>query len=202
MNIQFTGKNIDPGEAYRTYVSEKLSISLWKYIGPDIAGHIRLEKERSLFRTDCSIRLRSGLLLEARGDAQDAYASADAAVEHLEKRVRRYKRRLKSHHNGRTAVLNETAARDYTVRADTNDEESGDHNPVIVAESERSIPELQVSEAVMHLDLTESSFLVFKNAGHGGLNVVYRRPDGHIGWIDPKPGDAATGTMAAANVRN
>ncbi len=199
MNIQFTGKNIDPGEAYRTYVAEKLSTSLEKYIGTDIAGHIRLEKERSQFRTDCSVRLRSGLLLEAHGDAGDAYASADAAVEHLEKRVRRHKRRLKSHHNGRTAALNEVAARDYTVRADGEDGESGDQNPVIVAESERSIPELPVSEAVMYLDLMESSFLVFKNASHSGLNVVYRRPDGHIGWIDPKPGDAA---ITAAKVRN
>ena len=193
MNIQFTGKNVDPGEAYKTYVSEKLSTSLEKYIGGDIAGHIRLEKERSLFRTDCSIRLRSGLLLEARGDADDAYASADAAVEHLEKRVRRHKRRLKSHHSRRNPPLNEVVARDYTVRADTNDGDSGGNDPIIIAESERGIPELPVSEAVMHLDLTESSFLVFKNAGHGGLNVVYRRQDGHIGWIDPKPGETATG---------
>ena len=193
MNIQFTGKNVDPGEAYKTYVSEKFVSNLEKYIGPDVSGHVRLERERNHFRTECSIRLRSGLLLEARGDAADAYASADAAVEHLEKRVRRHKRRLKSHHNGRDVPLNEVAAWDYTVRADTNDEESEDHHPVIVAESERGILELPVSEAVMHLDLTESSFLVFKNAGHGGLNIVYRRPDGHIGWIDPKPGNAAAG---------
>lgn len=189
MTIQFTGKNVDPGESFKNYVSEKLGNSLGKYIGDDITGHIRLEKERSQFRTDCSIRLKSGLLLEARGDAADAYASADAAVEHLEKRVRRHRRRLKSHHAPRGLALNEVAARDYTVRAETDDESIGDHHPLIVAESERGIPELPVSEAVMQLDLTESSFLVFKNAGNGGLNIVYRRPDGHIGWIDPKPGD-------------
>jgi ribosomal subunit interface protein len=202
MNLQFTGKNIDPGDAYKSYVAEKLGVSLGKYIGPEITGHIRLEKEKSQFRTDCSIRLKSGLLLEARGDAPDAYASADAAVEHLEKRVRRHKRRLKSHHNGRDTSLNDMPARDYTVRADTDDESAGDHAPVIVAETERGIPELPVSEAVMQLDLTESSFMVFKNAAHGGLNVVYRRPDGHIGWIDAKPGVAAAGGNGAAAGKN
>lgn len=190
MTLQVTGKNVDAGEAYKHYVGEKLSSVLEKYIGPEISGHIRLEKERGRFRTDCSIRLRTGLLLEARGEGGDAYASADAAVERLEKRVRRYKRRLKGHHNGREipAGAPEIAARDYVVQLASEDdaEEADAHNPVIVAEAERGIRELPVSEAVMQLDLTESAFLVFRNAAHGGLNVVYRRPDGNIGWIDPR----------------
>jgi len=189
MTIQVTGKNVDAGEAYKSYVLGKISTVLEKYIGPEISGHVRLEKERAGFRTNCSIRLRTGLQVEAHGDGSDAYGSADAAVERLEKRVRRYKRRLKSHHNGRehAGFGNEVIARDYTVQLD---EDEGDHaptteHPVIIAEAERSIRDMTVSEAVMQLDLSESHFLVFRNAAHGGLNVVYRRTDGHVGWIDP-----------------
>lgn len=192
MTIQVTGKNIDAGEAYKSYVAEKVPVVLGKYVGDAVTGHFRLEKERGLFRTACSIRLPSGLLLEAHGDGVDAYASADAAMEHLEKRVRRYKRRLKNHHNGRTANgRDEDIAADYVVRVEDDDSEGADaDHPIIVAETERRISELPVSEAVMQLDLNQSSFMVFRNASHGGLNVVYRRADGNIGWIDSKSGDS------------
>lgn len=193
MTIQVTGKNIDAGDAFKDYISEKLKGALAKYIGDDIAGHIRLEKERGRFHTHCSIRMRTGLVLEANGDGGDAYSSADSAVEHLEKRVRRYKRRLKDHHNARAGdgAIALSPARDYTVQV--HDEEPADtgHHPVIIAEAERGIGELAVAEAVMQLDLTDKSFLVFRNAGHGGINVVYRRADGNIGWIDPKASDVA-----------
>ena len=189
MTLQVTGKNVEAGDAYKAYITDKLGDSLEKYIGPEISGHVRLEKERGRFRTDCSIRLKTGLLLESHGEGADAYASADAAIERMDKRLRRYKRRLKSHHvgHGRTTNGLETAANDFTVRADEEDTphtEALSEHPVIIAEAERGILELPVSEAVMHLDLTDRSFLVFRNASHGGLNVVYRRPDGHIGWID------------------
>jgi ribosomal subunit interface protein len=186
MTLQVTGKNVEAGDAYKAYITDKLGDSLEKYIGPEISGHIRLEKERGRFRTDCSIRLKTGLLLESHGEGADAYASADAAVERMDKRLRRYKRRLKGHHvrasNGR-----DIAANDFTVRADEDDTEHHEalsEHPVIIAEAERGIKELPVSEAVMQLDLTDRAFLVFRNASHGGLNVVYRRADGHIGWID------------------
>ena len=193
MTIQVTGKNIDAGDAFKDYISDKLKGALTKYIGDDITGHIRLEKERGRFRTQCSIRMRTGLVLEANGDGGDAYASADSAVEHLEKRVRRYKRRLKDHHTSRSGsdgAIALSPARDYTVQVD-HDEEPAEvgHHPVIIAETERGIVELAVSEAVMQLDLTDKAFLVFRNAGHGGINVVYRRADGNVGWIDPKGSD-------------
>lgn len=195
MTLQVTGKNVEAGDAFKVYITDKLGDSLEKYIGPEISGHVRLEKERGRFRTDCSIRLKTGLLLESHGEGNDAYASADAAVERMDKRLRRYKRRLKSHHNGhvRDEIPAETAANDYTVRADEDDtdvNEALSEHPVIIAEAERSIKELPVSEAVMQLDVTDRSFLVFRNAAHGGLNVVYRRSDGHIGWIDPKDAGA------------
>jgi len=201
MTLQVTGKHIDAGEAFKTYISDKISSSLEKYIGSEISGHVRLEKKRGRFRTDFSLRLPTGLVLEAHAEAPDAYASADAAVERLETRVRRYKRRLKDHHNGHGSGSKaaEFVARDAVVRAD-EDEASGAESapgaPVIIAESEREIRQLSVGEAVMRLDLTDAPFLVFRNAGHGGLNVVYRREDGHIGWIDPtgvaaQPSDSA-----------
>lgn len=191
MTLQITGKNVDAGDAYQSYVSDKISSVLEKYIGPEISGHVRLEKERSMFHTNCSIRLRTGLLVEAQGTGTDAYGSADAAVTHLEKRVRRYKRRLKDHHQNRgngAQIPAEMPARDYVLQV-TEDADTGEVadtvNPVIIAETERAIRELTVSEAVMHLDLGESSFLIFRNAGSGGINVVYQRPDGNVGWVDP-----------------
>lgn len=194
MTIQVTGKNLEAGDAYTGYVMDKVREALEKYIGENIAGHIRLEKERGRFRTTCSIRLRSGLLLEAQGGGGDAYASADTAVERLEKRVRRHKRRLKSHHHGvrQREVIFESEGRDYTVELDEGHDDAADHaGPVIVAETEFRLRELSVGEAVMQLDLTDAKFLVFRNAGNGATNIVYRRDDGNIGWIDPGGAGAA-----------
>src|SRR5262245_33067150 len=199
MTIQVTGKNVDAGDAYTTYISEKIAHVLGKDVRPDITGHVRLEKERGQVHTACSVRLKSGLILEAHGEGGDAYASADAALERLEGRVRRHKRRLKSHHNGRDAHNGRAVtARDYTVKLDLEDEAQEEAGyPVIVAETERGISEMPVSEAVMQLDVTESTFLVFRNASHGDLNIVYRRSDGHIGWIDPRSGSGAKAAQAA-----
>lgn len=187
MTTQFTAKNFDAGNAIQEHIQEKLAIILDKYIGRDVDSHVRLEKERNLFRANCTIRMPSGLLLEAKGDGGDAYSSADAALERLEKRVRRHKRRLKNHHSGRSdGHTIDLAARDYTVQLDDDsDQDVSEDNPIIIAETELKIREIPVSEAVMQLDLAESPFLVFRNAAHGALNVVYRRQDGHIGWIDP-----------------
>lgn len=193
MTIQVTGKNIEAGGAFQTYVTDKTRGVLEKYIGPEISGHFRIEKERGQFATNCSIRLKTGLLLEAHGVGGDAYASADNALEKLEKRVRRYKRRLKDHHHGiGVGEVPQRSAGDFVVQV--NDEEvdfnEGSGDPVIVAETERAIKELAVSEAVMHLDLTEEAFLVFRNAASGTTNIVYRRSDGNIGWINPEQSPA------------
>jgi ribosome hibernation promoting factor len=199
MTLQVTGKNVDAGEAYQSYIEGKIQEILEKYIGREIDGHIRLEKERSQFRTNCSIRMPTGMMLEAHGDGGDAYASADAALEKLEKRVRRHKRRLKNHHSKRSDAARKIdfAARDYTVQmADQDGADEADDNPIVVAETERNIREIPVSDAVLQLDLSDNEFLIFRNAAHGKLNVVYRRQDGHIGWIDP---EAVDGTSAIIN---
>ena len=183
MTLQVTGKNLDVGEALRTYVTERIEHTLDKYVGSSLSGHVRIEKERTQFRTDCSIQLRSGLTLQSHGEAQDAYASADLALERLEKRLRRYRRRLKKHHG--PAPETATAAPYYVIQADAEEASEDDDNPVIVAETETVIHEFAVSDAVMEMDLSQKAFVIFRNASHGGLNVVYRRPDGNIGWIDP-----------------
>lgn len=196
MKIQVTGKNIETSPAFQDYVAGKIGAVLEKYVGMDLDGHVRIEKERGHFKTLCSIRLATGLSLESTGEGGDAYSSADAAVEHLEKRVRRYKRRLKNHHQnaGRTPVF-EVSARDFVVNLEDHEVggDATDTGPIIVAETQRTVRELPVSEAVLQLDLTDEPFLVFRNAANGTLNVVYRRKDGHIGWIDPAqaPGNGA-----------
>jgi ribosomal subunit interface protein len=194
MTIQVTGKNIDAGAAFQTYVTDKTRAVLEKYIGPEINGHVRIEKIRGQFNTNCSIRLRTGLTLEAHGAGSDAYASADTALERLEKRIRRYKRRLKDHHHGiGVGEIPQRMGTDYVVQvADEETEAQVDSSdPVIIAETGRQIQELAVSEAVMQLDLTDEAFLVFRNAASGKANVVYRRDDGNIGWINPD--EAASG---------
>jgi ribosomal subunit interface protein len=196
MTIQVTGKNIGAGEAFQIYVTDKISDVLDKYIGPELSGHVRVEKSKIGFRTDCSLRLRTGLLVEAHGEGPDAYASADAAIERLDKRVRRYKRRLKSHHHRASDLAKgATDTNEYVVQIE--EEVVGKDvaaAPVIVAESLGVLQELTVSEAVMQLDLTDKEFLLFRNAAHGRVSVVHRRPDGHVGWIDPQADGAARST--------
>ena len=188
MKIQVTGRNIDAGGSFQTYAVERLSAILEKYVGRELSGHVRIEKEKHNFRTDCTITLLSGLELQSRGEASDAYASADAAFERLEKRLRRYKRRLKDHHHGaKTARTPAGSVTDYVVQAGEEAEEVDvEASPVIVAETRRQIHQLSVSEAVMQLDLSHEQALVFRNAAHGRINVVYQREDGNIGWIDPE----------------
>jgi ribosomal subunit interface protein len=184
MTIQVTGKNLDVGEALRNYVQERIAQSVEKYIGREPSGHVRIEKEHGDFRTKCTIHLWQGMSLEAHGSASDAYQSADRACERLEKRVRRYTRRLKRH--GGEPPRKRIPAVDYVIQAAGDEqEEREDDNPVIIAEAEAPVHEMAVSDAVMQMDLTDRPFLVFRNASHGGINVVYRRDDGNIGWIDP-----------------
>lgn len=193
MALQVTGKNLDVGEALRTYVSERIETTLDKYTGKSLSGHVRIEKEHGAFRTGCSIQLRSGLSLEAHGEAPDAYASADLALERLEKRLRRYKRRLKKRHGPSHRKMVATQEPYYVIQSAEEDrEEPENDNPIIIAETQTAIHELPVSDAVMQLDLGESPFLVFRNASHGRINIVYRRSDGNIGWIDP--GGAPSGS--------
>ena len=189
MTIQVRGKNIEVGESFQGYIVDKARNVLEKYIGAEISGQVTVAKERSRFQTNCVIRLPTGLLLEAKGEGVDAYASADSALERLDKRVRRYKRRLKNHHSdAKAAAFLQSPANDTVLSTQDEDieNEGENHEQLIVAETKRMINEMRVSEAVMQLDLTDEVFLVFRNAANGQTNVVYRRDDGNVGWIDPK----------------
>jgi len=189
MTTRITAKNIDIGASLRAYVDDRIQELSEKYMGTPLSGHVTIEKVRNNFVTACNIQLRTGLVLQASGEAGDAYASSEAAFEKLEKRVRRYKRRLKDHHHhGSGSKSLDLNATDYVVRStdeDSADESPQNDPPLIVAETRMTVREIAVSEAVMQLELADAPIVVFRNAGHGRLNVVYRRDDGHVGWIDP-----------------
>jgi len=188
MTIKVTGKNIDLGESLRAYALNRVDSALDKYSGRSLSGQISVEKNHDGFFTHCAMHLESGLDVQSTGSGVDAYGSVDSAVERLEKRLRRYKRRLKSHGQGvdGPAQLYESAGIDYVIDAEqAADAESGAGAPVVVAETPARVRAMSVSDAVMQMDLADQAFLVFRNASHGGINVVYRRPDGNIGWIDP-----------------
>lgn len=192
MEIQVSGKNIDLGDALQTHVTDRLSEGVQKYFGRGAEAFVTFSKERHLVECEMTAHLYSGVFLAAHGDGGDAYAAFETALEKLEKRVRRYKRRLKNHHANGSGPMPSEQASYYTLAPlpEENDDdasEAADPTPVVVAEKMTALREMTVGAAVMQLDLAESPAIVFKNAAHGRLNVVYRRRDGHIGWIDPAP---------------
>jgi ribosomal subunit interface protein len=190
MPFRVSGKNIAIGEALRARVNQRIAEATAKYFDGGYSGHVTIGKDGFGFRTDCVIHLDSGTVLEADAIAGDAYSSADQAAERIEKRLRRYKRRLKDRPAVRAdghAAEESIDARSYVIAAPEQDaeEEITEFNPVIIAESTTTLKRTSVSEAVVQLDLTGTTVVVFRNAGNGRINLVYRRPDGHIGWIDP-----------------
>jgi ribosomal subunit interface protein len=191
MLFRVSGKNIDVGEALRERVTERVAEALTKYFDGGYSGHATIGKEAFGFHTECVVHLDSGIVLRSDAMAADAYASADQAAERLERRLRRYHRRLKdyhagSRHNGRSAPAPEIDAPSYVIAAPAEEaEEETEFNPVIIAESTTVLKRLSVSEAVMELDMTGAPVVVFRHAGHGRVNLVYRRVDGNVGWVDP-----------------
>jgi ribosomal subunit interface protein len=188
MDIQISGKRLDVGDALRAHVSDRLETNIVKYFDQSVDGHVYFAKEGNDFKCDANIHLSSGISLQAGGQASDAYGAFDMAAERLEKRLRRYKRRLKDHHNKHKEAMPATAVASYVIQTtETVDEaeEPGDLQPVIVAEDMTQIKVMSVGEAVMQMDLADTSVLLFKTSDEAALNVVYRRSDGNIGWIDP-----------------
>lgn len=185
--LRVSGKSVDVGESLRTRVTARVEEALAKYFDHGWSGHLTISREGSGFRADCVLRLDSGTVLESHGVAQEAVAAADQAVEKLEKRLRRYKRRLKD----RTATVRAQEAQlaaNYVIEApDEEVEEPEGWSPATIAESTSSLPRLSVRDAVAELDLTGAPVVVFRHAGSGEINIVYRRRDGNIGWIDPSP---------------
>ncbi|HET6971602.1 MAG TPA: ribosome-associated translation inhibitor RaiA [Phenylobacterium sp.] len=206
MQVLVTGKHVDVGEALRSRVTDELSNSIAKYFDRGGGADVVVSREGTAFKVDCAVTLASGQQLTTHGVGGDAHLAFDAALEKMAKRIRRYKNRLKDHHGQAQSKQDETAA--YFVIAASEAEEEEDEEvdgqafaePMIIAETERPVRSMTVSMAVMELDLTEAQTIVFRNAAHGGLSVVYRRPDGNIGWIDPertRTGSGGDGTGPA-----
>lgn len=187
MRYQISGKQIDIGEALQTHVKTELSEILGKYAGRPTEAYVVFSKSGHEFVCESVVHLSTGLTAQATGRATEIYAAFDSSAEKMDKQLRRYKRRLKDHHAGRSQPVELSAAGSYILEpreeSDEGDEDSV--NPMIVAEMETKIPSLSVGDAVMQMEIANAPVLVFRNEKHSGINVVYRRDDGNIGWIDP-----------------
>ena len=185
MALRISGKNVDIGQALRSRIGQTIADAVQKFFDGGYSGNVTVTRNGRIFRTECSVHLDSGMLIEATGNDNDANASFDQALERLQKRLRRYKRRLKDRSRVQSAKMI-TLASDFVLAPPPEDDElAEDYAPAIVAETKAEVRTLSVSGAVIELDLTDAPVVVFRNSSHGGINVVFRRPDGHFGWIDP-----------------
>ena len=191
MQTQIIGRNFTVGDKLRAYIEQRLEQGAEKYFDGMVRSLVTLTREHNMFQTECTLHLTTGMTLHTSAQASQARISFEQAANRLEKRLRRYKRRLKSHHADRLEPVSSFAASRFVIAADSQDDrETADLNPVIIAEDTTQLHELTVGEAVMQLDLSDANVVFFRNAVHGGLNIIYRRDDGNIGWIDPGASDA------------
>ncbi|MBA85835.1 ribosome hibernation-promoting factor, HPF/YfiA family [Thalassobius sp. S69A] len=188
MRYQISGKQIDIGEALQTHVKEELGAAVQKYAERPTDANIIFSKSANEFVCEATVHLSTGLTAQAKAHAHEIYAAFDGCCEKMEKQLRRYKRRLKDHHRERAEPVELLGASSYILASDETegDSEPESLQPIIVAEMESKIPSLSVGEAVMQMELAGAPVLVFRNEAKSGLNVVYRRDDGNIGWIDPQ----------------
>jgi ribosomal subunit interface protein len=191
MRIDISGHNLDVGEALSAHIRGRIETEVAKYFDRAIEANVVVSRHAHAFQVDASVHAGAGIVMRASGLADEAYAAADQAIDRIAKRLRRYKRRLKDHHKQNDGGP-ETVAQSYVVAAGGDGEEGDEHDepagihPLIIAEEPTRILTMTPSAAVMALDLSDQPALVFINAAHGGLNVVYRRSDGNVGWIDPQ----------------
>lgn len=188
MQIQIVSKGIDVSPALSERVSGRLEDMMDKYIHREGEAHVAISKDGSGFQSIIHAHLPSGTTMQASGTGQDAYAACDEALIHLEKRLRRYKNRLKDHQAEQKAEAFAMYILENPVKSDEEDEENAQlpPEPLVIAEKSTEIRTMTVSMASLELGLTDSSAVMFRNAAHGGLNVVFKRDDGNIGWIDPQ----------------
>ena len=186
--LQISGKQIDIGEALQTHVQDSLGTVVEKFSMRPTDATVIFSKSGAEYVCEATIHLSTGLTASAKGHAHEIYAAFETSAEKMEKQLRRYKRRLKDHHRDRQDPVETFGAAMYVLAPAGNDveeNEPADLQPIIVAEMETKIPSLSVGEAVMQMELAGAPVLVFRNEGHNGVNVVYRRDDGNVGWIDP-----------------
>lgn len=195
MQIQVNGKQVEVGAALKERIETELNAGVTKYFDREGGNaEVTISKQGHLFKADCWVRLASGQTLISHAFGGDAHAAFDGTLDNMEKRIRRYKRRLKDHHPTNQPTKHEMAPLTVIQGYDVDDEEeiddgmdhASDPQPMVIAETEAPIRTLSVSQAVAELDLSNYPVIMFRNAKHGGLSVLYRRPDGNIGWIDPE----------------
>jgi len=187
MPLRVSGKNLDVGESLRAHVLEKIETIMARYFDGRVSGHVVISREGSGYRSDCSLHLSSGVDLHAEGKAQEPYPSVEQGIDKIERRLRRYKTRLREA-RAPSAVDSQTAIEvsDYKIEPpDDTTEAIEDYKPAIVAEGSHRLKSLSVASAVAELDLSGAPLLVFQHASSARVNVVYRRADGAIGWLDP-----------------
>ena len=187
MRYQISGKQIDIGTALRTHVQTELDAVVGKYARRPTDAVVIFSKSASEYACEATVHLSTGLTAQARARAHEIYAAFDACAEKMEKQLRRYKRRLKDHHKQRQQPVEVAAAASYILASTEADDESEPDTlqPMVIAEMEAKIPSITVGEAVMQMELAGAPALVFRNQGNDSINVVYRRDDGNIGWVDP-----------------
>lgn len=187
MRYQITGKQIDIGDALQTHVKDELGVVLQKYSQRPTDATVIFSKSAHEYICETVVHLSTGLNAAAKAHATEIYAAFDDCIEKMDKQLRRYKRRLKDHHKDRAEPVEHFGGSSYILAGqdDSDSAEPETLTPMIVAEMEAKIPSLSVGEAVMQMELAGAPVLVFRNEKKDGVNVVYRRDDGNIGWIDP-----------------
>ena len=188
MRYQISGKQIDIGEALQNHVQDELNETVQKYAERPTEAVVVFSKSGHEFVCEATVHLSTGLTAQAKAHQNEIYAAFEFCREKMEKQLRRYKRRLKDHHKDRVEPVEIYGASSYIIASEveSEDQEPESLQPIIVAEMETKIPSLSVGEAVMQMELAGAPVLVFRNEGKEGVNVVYRRDDGNIGWIDPQ----------------
>ena len=189
MQLSVKGKQIDIGAALKSHIESSLENTVDKYFENPQEGSVVISKEGQSFRSDISLHVGRGILLQSHALSDDPYVSFDNALARLAKQLRRYKSRLRNHHTDKSE--REVLAAQYTVLSGKNDEPQEEDTgaesaPVIVAETTSEISTLTVGEAVMRMDLADLPALMFRNRGSGNINMIYRRTDGNVGWVDPR----------------
>ncbi|RYH09928.1 ribosome hibernation-promoting factor, HPF/YfiA family [Tropicimonas sp. IMCC6043] len=191
MRYQISGRQIDIGDSLTTHVKAELGEAVAKYAERPTDAQVIFSRRGHEYMCETTVHLSTGLNAVASGRASEVYAAFDDCREKLEKQLRRYKRRLKDHYKDRKEPVAVYGAASYILAASEDgaeEQEPETLQPMIIAEMETQIPSLSVGEAVMQMELSGAPVLVFRPEGEGAVNVVYRRDDGNIGWIDPRTG--------------
>jgi ribosomal subunit interface protein len=205
MQITIHGHHFDLGDALQTHINDKIEMINEKYFGRAVNVAVAMTKEtKSLFKTTISLTVGKDIQVSATASEHDAYASFDQASDKIAKQLRRYKRKLRDHHE-QMENAEYLKVPEYTLGLGLNDDQvehltdeeiESQDEPMIIAEMTTNIQTMTVSDAVMRLNLSGNSAMMFRNSKTGGLNMVYRRQDGNIGWVDPKE-DTKTKTEVA-----